>query len=496
VPVSFRLLAATAVAGAAMTVPLAGAAATAATHAPVRAVGAPSPGLTGPPITLDTNADLTGGYDAATSASGTTYIAWISDLGNANRTVHLCVLPPGKTACAGGIQSTSSLSGSSAAGIHVIVAGSAVTLVWFHDTAQSVNGPEGAKIATAAVQNGVLSAAHDQAPAPSFGTLEDVAAGPGGTIWTVTVRSGVQSVQVIPGLGNQPVTVGTPYLVSTGQGVQLAFDGSVPVMVIQMGGAISQPIAYASERNGKWSSFTNVAHTWTAAANLGLAQTKSGIRALASVDNASYQPVVSRWTGTAFAPPQLTGDKNACAPASHDPVADASGRMADISMECGDVAIANLTDTLHAGIVRFSNGGVFGGGPPQLATTPRGLGWAVWSIQASTNDTLKAGPVLLPGRDSTAQATGQGNQVKLTGPASCLPPVGVPVKVAGTPASGWQVSSSALALDGTALSGTTLDGSTLTAGSAHTLTGKVTFSKGGTHLPVTATLKFTSCPNP
>ena len=48
----------------------------------------------------------------------------------------------------------------------------------------------------------------------------------------------------------------------------------------------------------------------------------------------------------------------------------------------------------------------------------------------------------------------------------------------------------------TALSGTTLDGSALTAGTSHTLTGTVTFSKGGTHLPVTATLKFTSCPNP
>ena len=53
-----------------------------------------------------------------------------------------------------------------------------------------------------------------------------------------------------------------------------------------------------------------------------------------------------------------------------------------------------------------------------------------------------------------------------------------------------------LKVDGTTLSGKTLDGSTLTAGTSHMLTGKVTFSKGGTHLPVTATLKFTSCPNP
>jgi hypothetical protein len=492
VPVSFRMLAATAVAAAAMTVPFSGAVATAAAHAGA----APRPGLTAAPITLASGVDLTGGYDAATTAAGTTYVAWIGASGGANRTVYLCVLPPGKTACAGGVQSTSSLSGSSAAGMHVIVAGSAVTLVWFHDTIHSVDGPENAKIATATVQNGVLGAAHDQAPAPSFGTLEDVAAGPGGTIWTVTVRSGTQSVQVIPGLGSKPVTVATPYLVSTDQGVQLAFAGSTPLLAIQMGGAISQPISYASERNGKWTAFTELAHTWTADANLGLAQTTSGIRALASVDNPSYQPVVSRWTGNSFSPPQLTGDKNPCAPSSHDPVADASGRMADISMECGDVAIANLTDTLHAAVVRFPNGGTFGGGPPQLATTPRGRGWAVWSIEGSTNSNLLAGPVLLPGRDVPAQATGQGNQVKLTGPASCLPPVGITAKVTGTPAANWQVSSSKLALDGTALSGTTLDGSALAPGSSHTLTGTVTFSHGGTHLPVTATRKFTSCPNP
>src|SRR4029077_1824319 len=147
----------------------------------------------------------------------------------------------------------------------------------------------------------------------------------------------------------------------------------------------------------------------------------------------------------------------------------------------GDVAIANLTDTLHAAMVRFANGGTFGGGPPPLATTPRRHGRAVWSIEASTDDTLMAGPVLLPGRDVSAQATGQGNQVKLTGPASCLPPVGIPAQVAGTPATGWTVTSSSLALDGTALGGTTLDGSALTAGTSHTLTGTVTFTKGGTH---------------
>ena len=197
------------------------------------------------------------------------------------------------------------------------------------------------------------------------------------------------------------------------------------------------------------------------------------------MDNSDYSPVVSRWTGSSFSPPQLTGDKNSCAPSSHDPVADASGRMADISNECEDLAVANLTDTLHAAVVRFPSGGTIAGAAPQLTTAPRGRGWAVWSIEATTGgDNLLAGPVLLPGRAVSAQATGQGNQVKLTGPASCLPPVGIAVKAAGTPAAGWTVTSSSLALDGTALSGTTLDGSTLTAGASHTLTGTVIVHQG------------------
>jgi hypothetical protein len=205
------------------------------------------------------------------------------------------------------------------------------------------------------------------------------------------------------------------------------FTGRI-VPVIQQAGMITQPISYASEQGGKWTAFKQLANTWTGAANLGLAQTTSGVRVLASVDNSDYSPVVSRWTGNSFSPPELTGDKNSCAPSSHGPVADASGRMADISNECEDVAGANLTDTLHAAVVRFPSGGTIGGGEPQLATAPRGHGWAAWSIEATTSDNLLAGPVLLPGRDVSAQAAGQGNQVKLTGPASCLPPVGIPAQ--------------------------------------------------------------------
>jgi len=458
---------------------------------------APRAGLTGRPITLASNIDLTGGDDAVMDASGTAYIGWIGNQDNAGRTVFLCVLPPRVTACKGGIQSTPSLDPSSAAGLQMLLTGKKVTLVWFHDTIKSGEGPENAKIATATVTNGVLSAAHDRGAAPSFGVLEDAAVGPGGTVWTVTAHTGTQSVQVTPGLGNKPVTVPTPYLVSTDEGAQLAFDRSTPIMAIQMGGSISQPISYAAEKNGKWPAFHPLAKTWTADANLGLATTTSGVRALASVDNANYWPVVSKWTGSSFSPPQLTGDKNPCSPSSHDPVADASGRMADISRGCSDVAVTNLTDTLHAAVTRFPSGGTLGGPKPQIATSPRGHAWVVWSIEASVSDNLLAAPMLLPGRDVTAKATStQGNEAQLKGPASCLPPESIPVKVTGVPAAHWKVTSSTLTLNGKTITGKTLDGSTLTAGKSYTLTGRVSFADGGTKQLVTATLKFKSCPNP
>ena len=316
VPVSFRMLAATAVAAAAMTVPFSGAVATAAAHAGA----APRPGLTAAPVTLASDTTLAGGYDAATTAAGATYIAWIGDTGT-GRIVHLCVLRAGATACSGGVQSTPSLGASSAAAMHVILTpGGKVTLVWSHDTVKSGSGPENSKIATAAVQNGVLSTAHDQEPAPSFGTLMDAAPGPSGSIWTVSQPPGAESLQVTPGFGGKQVNLATPYMPGS---AQLAFSGSTAVLAIQQAGAITQPISYASEQGGKWTALKQLANTWTGPANLGLAQTTSGVRALASVDNSDYSPVVSRWTGSSFSPPELTGDKGSCAPSSHDPVADA-----------------------------------------------------------------------------------------------------------------------------------------------------------------------------
>ncbi len=187
----------------------------------------------------------------------------------------------------------------------------------------------------------------------------DATLGPNGSIWVVTEASVVGGLQVRPGLSNGFVNLKTPYGVG---GASLRFTGGTGVLVIQKAGAITIPVAVAHTHNGAWSGFTKVARTWTAAGDLGLTTTSSGIRMVTSVNNADYFPVAWSWRGSSFGNPTPTGDHNSCAPASHDLVADASGRAADVSLECQDVAIANLTDTRHAAVTRFSiHNGTFAG---------------------------------------------------------------------------------------------------------------------------------------
>jgi hypothetical protein len=496
VPASLRFLAATLATSAAIVLPMAGQA-TAATAAPLRPMAPASPaavaGLTGRPIVLQNNAEFSG-YDMGVDAAGTAFVGWIGDSGS-GRKVHLCTLPPGATSCRGGIQTISPpgpLGPSSAASLRVLVTpGGQVTLVFFHDTVASENGPNGSEITIATSRaGGPLSAAHDVATGPSFGTMLDAELGPNGSIWVVSEPSSGSILQLRPGLTSPAVTLHTPYGV---QVAKLAFTGSTAVLAIQKDGAITVPVSFASERGGHWSGFRALARTWTSDANLGLVKTSAGIRLLASVSNADYFPVVSQWTGTGFTRPTQTGDHNNCSPSSHDPVADASGRMADVSEECTDVAIANLTDTLHAAVVRFNTHGTFAGGIPQLVTTPRGRGWVAWSIESTISNKLLVAPLLLPGRVVIRTARAGQDRVTLHGPASCLPPVNVGIGVSGSPARGGRVIRKVLRLNGRALGSTTLRGGTLVAGRRYTLTGSVTFS-GGSRRTVTAQLTFRSCP--
>jgi hypothetical protein len=493
-----RFIALTVAASAAAAGPAAGAQAAASSAASHRAglplaarAGAPGPAAS--PLMLANNEQFSG-YDAATDSSGRSYVAWIGDSGG-GRKVHLCALPPGARQCAGGVQTIDSLGSSSAQGLRVLVTPSGlVTLVWFHDTVASVNGPQGGAIAVATSHaGGPLSSAHDVATAPSFGEMLDATFGPGGAVWVVLVRAGGTTIEFRPGLGNAAVDIKAPYIVES---ARLAFSGSTAVLAIKKDGAISDPVSYAVHRGGAWSGFRKVAGTWTSDAEFGMTSTPSGIRLIATVSNASYFPVVSAWTGTGFSRPTLTGDRNACSPSSHDTVSDASGRLADVSIECGNVAVANLADTRHAAVLRFSGRGTFAGGLPQLTTTPRGRGWVVWSIESSVNDKLLAVPLLLPDRTVTVSASARGNRVRLRGPASCLPPINLRAAVHGSAARHWRVVGHRLTLNGHVLRSAVLHGASLTPGKRYTLAGSVTFASSGSRRTVTAKLRFRSCPNP
>lgn len=461
--------------------------------AAVAPVPAAKPGRTASPITLDDNVQLTG-YDAATDASGRTYIGWISDENNKGRKVHLCTLPPGARKCEGGIQTIDSLGDSTAASLRVFVTPRGrVTLVWFHDTVASENGPQGSEITTATSQaGGPLSPATDRATAPSFGTMLDAAVAPGGQIWVLTEHSVAGGIQVRPGLGHPFVNLKTPYGVGA---ARVRFNHGTPVIVIQQAGAISSPVAFTSYRNGVFAAFRRLARTWTAASDIGLTGTSSGVRLVTSEPNAGYHPIVWSWTGSGFGRMTFTGDFNNCSPAGHDLVTDAGGRVADVTNECGLVTIENMADTRHAAIVRFPTHGTPAGGDFQITTTPRGKGWVAWSIESAVGDKLLVAPILLPGLDVTAATSARGNRVVVTGPASCLPPVNVAAGVKGKPARHWHVVSSVLRLGRTVLRSGTLRGGTLNAGARYALSGTVRFADGGSRVTITATLKFRSCPN-
>jgi hypothetical protein len=488
------ITAATAAAAAILPLAAAGQALAAPTARPAHPAAAP--GRTANPITLDNGVQLDG-YDAATDPSGNTYIGWISDKDNNGRKVHLCMLPLNARKCLGGVQTIDSLGDSSAEGLKVLVSSAGeVTLVWFHDTTASTMGPQGGQIATATSDaGGPLNGPFDMASAPSFGSLLDARLGPGNAVWTVAApaagKSGVQVHNDIQTPGNLVTVLKTPYQVGS---ARLRFHGNDAVLAIQKYGAVTTPVAYASDQGSKWTAFRKLAKTWTSDAVLGLVGTASGIRLVTSVNNANYYPVSWSWTGSTFAHPTLTGDFNHCSPSSHDLVSDGSGRVADVSVECGDLAIANLTDTRHAAVVRFKGGGIFAGGDPQIATTARGKGWVFWSIEAKTANKLLAAPILLPGRPVTASKTVKGNRVTLTGPASCLPAVTFKVGLTGKPARNWHVLARTLHLGGAVLLGTKLNGAALTPSGDYTLSGTVRFGNGTKQVSVTAQLRFESCP--
>jgi hypothetical protein len=467
--------------------------------APQLAAAAPArpaasqPGLVGNKIVLDNHRQYDG-YDVATDAKGNAYIGWIantSTINGATRAIHLCTLHPTSTSCAGGIKVINSLGGASAEGLRVLATASGkVTLVWFHDTTPgSVNGKRGGRIAIATSQSGTsLSAAKDVADAPSFGALLDAEVGPAGALWTVESGGSGFALEIHKGVTNPAVHLTTPWSVSA---AELAFSGSVPVLAISKAGAISTPVS--TSHGSSLSTFHPVGNTWVAA-QFGLVHAKSGVRLMSSAGEASfYSPVVAKFTGSGFSTGKLIGDPNPCAPNAYDLVTDASGRLANATNECGKITVYNLPDAAHAAIVRWSAGGTVASGNPQIATTPSGRAYVAWSIESTNGNKLYVARALLPALRKSASKSVSHGRVTVTGPASCLPAVSVPISVSGRPATHWKITKRSLLLGSKHVS-STVNGAALKPATNYSLTGVVVFSKGSSHVTGRATLRFRTCP--
>jgi hypothetical protein len=454
-------------------------------------------GVIGTPIKLYTSQFSS--YDVGANPAGTAFIGWISPTtgsGSTDRTVHLCKLPVGATSCTGGIQTIPSLGISSAAGLRVLVDGNDVVhLVWFHDTDQSISGPNNAAIAEATAQHGqnLTTATDIVTNAPSFGSLLTAEIGPGGTIWTVAYPSGLpHQLRVWHDTAN-PEVVSTPFSVGY---AQLAFTSGTPVLAIEQYGFQSSAARYATRASGgTWSTFHAVANTstWGNSAVLETAP-KHGLRIVTGVNNASYRPVIAKWTGSGFTARQLTADHNSCAPSTHDGWADASGRLLDVSWECNDVTVTNYADAFHAAMTRFrvSNTPT---DAPQIASGTRGIATVAYTVQGTTDNVLRVAHVRLPDSTRTVAKSRVAGRVTVTGPRSCLPPVNVHIGWTHRPASNWTFKRGALRLNGNIISRTTLDGANLTPGKQYTLTGAAVFARNGNRSTVKASLTFTTCAN-
>jgi hypothetical protein len=469
----------------------------AASAAPVRPAAHHPPGVVGSAITLANHIQLDG-YDEATDAAGNAYIGWIANSSPADpgtRTIYLCTLRPGASTCAGGIQHTASLGVSSAEGLRLIVTRAGqVTMVWFHDDTASESGPNGSSIAeTTSDRGGPLAAATDVVTnAPSFGSMLDAVRGPDGKIWTISYADLSGPLQLRDGFTPTATHVTPPWAVGF---AQLAFAKGKPILTVEKDGAISTGPSYASASGSHWSSFKPVAKTWAVGTNADLLATGHGVRLITAVGDATYRPVISKWTGNGFSHRKLTADHSPCAPATHDAYSDGSGRLVEVANECGKLAVSDYPDDNHDAVLRFPGRGLVNAQAPQIASTSRGTAFVAWSVESgSTGDLFRVVRFRLQDRTTSKSKRASAGKVTVFGPMSCLPAVSTPVRVTARHAHGWTVGSKSLRLGHKRLHKSSLDGSKLTPGKLYKLHGSAVFHHGTHHKRLTATLKFRSCP--
>jgi hypothetical protein len=452
------------------------------------------PGENGPRLTLmGTSAQyrFTGGeFDATADAAGNTYLGWLANTtpGSASKAVHLCTIKLAKAACSGGTQTIPSEDMVEAADLNLLPGSNSVTMVWFANTA-------GGEVLKSVSQAGAKASSPVKiAPAPANGQLFDAVIGPSGHVWMVSGEDDGTTIDVDAEGSTPPSPPTAPWEVGF---AQIAFTGSTAVLVIQQAGSISVPDEYSSLTGSKWSAFKPLTGTESGGYAPGLTTTSSGLRVVTVSQPDFYHPVVASWQNGKFGPAKLLGDSNDCAPNSAATTTDASGRLADITNECGQITIDNLPRTTKAAVVRFAAGDDVVGSTPRIATLPSGRGWALFALDNTMNDfdTLVAAPVLLPALRTNLTGDSTAGDVTVTGPVSCLPVVSTTVAVSAAPASGWHTTSTSLTLGGKTQPAS-LDGATLTPGKSYTLAGTASFADGSKKQTATVNLTFKACPAP
>jgi hypothetical protein len=476
-----------------MLVPALGLALTAAVPVGAHAAGGP----VGKSITIKSGVALSG-YDAATTKDGTTYVGWIGDdPSNPNlRTLHLCVLELSSKSCVGGVQTASALGSASAQNVKVVVTGGQVELVWIAQVAPD-SGEFSGVFGTNTVSHGTLGTSVAVPGAPTLGSLTSAIAHQGGGVSLAAVGEvGTldQRAYYYPTVSSTPTTLQRPYFIGN---AQLADNGKQTVLTTSAYGSLSGKVAVASKSSGgtKWSSFKNVANSYTAGGLERLVTAGGHIRMVGVSAKAIYTPDSWRWNGTSFGKPKASGDHNDIF--SLDTATDGSGRLVSVGTESGGLAVSNFGTGSHAARFLFKVGQTQAGGPAQISTSTSGRGFIVWGIEKTgvAGQILKAQAIRLSALTRTVHQSGHAGRVSLTGPVSCLPATTVHVAVKGKPAKGWKVVSRAMHL-GSRKQGGTLNGAKLKGDHSYTLKGTVVFAKGGGHSSVTARLNFTTCGRP
>jgi hypothetical protein len=427
-----------------------------------------------------------GGFAAVSDDQGDTFVSWTNFAKKGG--VFVCTLRTGSSNCLNGTQVSTSTEASPAPGtdIHLLVGHRSVRVLWFDDS----DGGASIQEATATA-GGVPSVSHTLEKGVTSGALMDARTGPGGHIWTLTANGDGTQLH----LAKDGVVVAGPAVPWAVGYAQLAFAAGTAVIAVQKAGSLSTPVDYAWDAGAGWTALRPLAGTWSVGYAPGLTQTAAGLRLVTATADSSYKPVVSRWTGHGFSAASPIGDTNNCAPNSAQTASDASGRLTDVTNECGVITVDNMPTSSQAAIFRFPVRGTIAT-EPTLATLPSGRGWVVYALQNTSDyDQLQAVPVLLPALTSTTATSSVGGVVRVTGPVSCLPVVTTRVAVTASSAAHWQVVSKALKLSGKA-QGTVLNGARLRPGASYRLVGTVTFGDGQRRLTVKAVLAFKACPAP